>query len=90
MFGFAATFGFLYTLRSPERKLDWAKFPAAVFFLIGVFILLATEFDGAIPFVISGLFILAGLYLIYRTLRTDFGVSKQEPPNLPTELSQAG
>jgi len=90
MLGFAATFGYIYTLRSPERKLDWAKFPAVAFFLIGVFILLANEIRGAIPFVISGLFILTGSYLIYRTVRADFGSSKQEPPNMPTELPQAG
>jgi hypothetical protein len=90
MFGFAATFGYLYTLRSPERKLDWAKFPAAVFFLIGVFIFLAREFHGTIPFFISGVFILTGLYMIYRTVRADFGSSKPQPPSMPTELPQAG
>jgi len=90
MFGFAATFGYLYTLRSPERKLDWAKFPATVFFLIGVFIFLAREFHGTIPFFISGVFILTGLYMIYRTVRTDFSSSKPEPPSMPTELPQAG
>jgi len=90
MFGFAATFGYLYTLRSPERKLDWTKFPATVFFLIGVFIFLAREFHGTIPFFISGVFILTGLYMIYRTVRTDFGSSKTEPPSLPSELPQAG
>jgi hypothetical protein len=88
MLGFAATFGYIYTLRSPERKLDWAKFPAAVFFLIGVFIMLANELRGAIPFVISGLFILTGGYMIYRTVRADFGSSKQDPPNMLTELPQ--
>jgi hypothetical protein len=88
MFGFAATFGYIYLLRSPQRKLDWAKFPAAIFFLIGVFILLAEEFFGAIPFVISGLFILSGLYLIYRTVRTDFSSSKINPPDAPSELPQ--
>jgi len=90
MLGFAATFVYIYTLRSPERKLDWAKFPAAAFFLIGVFILLAKEFHGAIPFVISGLFILTGLYLIYRTVRADFGSSRPNPPNSSTELPQIG
>jgi len=88
MLGFAATFGYIYTLRSPERKLDWAKFPAVAFFLIGVFIMLANELSGAIPFVISGLFILTGSYLIYRTVRADFGSSKQDPPNIPAELPQ--
>ena len=90
MFGFAATFAYLYFLRSPERKLDWAKFPATVFFLIGVFIFLAREFHGMVPFFLSGVFILTGLYMIYRTVRTDFGASKPEPPSLPTELPQAG
>jgi hypothetical protein len=89
MFGFAASFGYIYSLRSPERKLDWAKFPAAVFFLIGVFILLAEEFHGVIPFFISGLFILGGLYLIYRTLRADFSSSKPDQPNHSAELPQA-
>jgi hypothetical protein len=88
MFGFAATFGYIYLLRSPQRKLDWAKFPAAGFFLIGVFILLAEEFYGTIPIVISGLFIFSGLYLIYRTVRADFGSSKINPPDAPTELPQ--
>jgi hypothetical protein len=73
MLGFAGTFAYVYSLRAPERKLDWAKYPALGCFLIAVFILLANQLEGAIPFVISGLFILGGLYLIYRTVRTDFG-----------------
>jgi hypothetical protein len=85
--GIAGTFAYIYSLRSLERKTDWAKFPAVVFFLIAVFILLANEFRGAIPFVISGLFILTGLYMIYRTVRADFG-SKPEPPNSSAELPQ--
>ncbi|MDZ7288810.1 MAG: hypothetical protein ONB44_04570 [candidate division KSB1 bacterium] len=86
--GFAATLAFLYSIRSPERKSDWAKYPAVVFFLIAVFILLAKRLEGTLPFVISGLFILAGLYLIYRTVRADFGSSGQDHPNNSTELPQ--
>jgi len=88
--GFAGTFAYIYSLRSPERKTSWAIFPALAFFLISVFILLANEFHGAIPFVISGLFILTGMYMIYRTVRVDFGASKSEPPNSPAELPQVG
>lgn len=86
--GIAGTFAFIYSIRSPERKLDWAKYPAAVFFLIAVFILVAKEHAGALPVVLSGLFILSGLYIIYRTLRTDFGGSKPSEPNPATEAPQ--
>jgi hypothetical protein len=69
--------------------LNWAKYPALGFFLIAVFILLANELEGAIPFVISGLFILGGLYLIYRTVRADFGSSAPGGNNPPAEAPQA-
>jgi hypothetical protein len=89
MLGFAGTFAYVYSLRAPERKLDWAKYPALGFFLIAVFILLANQLEGAIPFVISGLFILGGLYLIYRTVRADFGSSEPDGNNPPAEVPQA-
>jgi hypothetical protein len=89
MLGFAGTFAYVYSLRSLERKLDWAKYPALGFFLIAVFILLANEMEGAIPFVISGLFIAGGLYLIYRTVRADFGSSAPSDNNPPAEVPQA-
>jgi hypothetical protein len=89
MLGFAGTFAYVYSLRAPERKLDWAKYPALGFFLIAVFILLANQLEGAIPFVISGLFILGGLYLIYRTVRTDFGSSAPNGNNPTAEVPQA-
>ncbi len=88
MLGFAGTFAYVHSLRTPERKLDWAKYPALGFFLIAVFILLANELEGAIPFVISGLFILGGLYLIYRTVRADFGSSAPSDNNPPAEVPQ--
>jgi hypothetical protein len=89
MLGFAGTFAYVYSLRTLERKLDWAKYPALGFFLIAVFILLANELEGAIPFVISGLFILGGLYLIYRTVRADFGSSAPHDNNPTAEVPQA-
>lgn len=89
MLGFAGTFAYVYSLRSLERKLEWAKYPAIGFFLIAVFILLANQLEGAIPFVISGLFILGGLYLIYRTVRADFGSSAPSDNNPPAEVPQA-
>jgi hypothetical protein len=89
MLGFAGTFAYVFSLRSPERKLDWAKYPALGFFLIAVFILLANEMEGAIPFVISGLFIAGGLYLIYRTVRADFGSPAPSDNNPPAEVPQA-
>lgn len=89
MLGFAGTFAYVYSLRTPALKLDWAKYPALGFFLIAVFILLANQLEGAIPFVISGLFILGGLYLIYRTVRADFGASAANGNNPPAEVPQA-
>jgi hypothetical protein len=89
LLGFAGAFAYVYSLRSPERKLDWAKYPALGFFLIAVFILLANQLEGAIPFVISGLFILGGLYLIYRTVRADFGSSAPHDNNPTAEVPQA-
>jgi hypothetical protein len=76
---------FMLCVRRGENRLG--QIPGVVFFLIAVFILLANEFQGAIPFAISSLFILTGLYMIYRTVRADFG-SKPDQPNSSAELPQ--
>jgi hypothetical protein len=85
--GFAATFAYLYSIRSLERKLEWAKYPAVGFFLIAIYLFLADEYEGAIPFALSGMFILSGLYLIYRTLRTDLHSSDAQQHNASTLTS---
>ena len=82
--GIAGAFTVLYAIRSPERKLNWAKYPAAVFYAVALIIFSVEYYEDAFPYALSGLLILTGLYLIYRTLRSDFGVSK---PNLENSIT---
>jgi uncharacterized membrane protein HdeD (DUF308 family) len=79
--GLAGTFAFLYAIRSPERKLGWAKYPAAVFTLVAAIIFLAENYGDALPLAISGMLILGGLYLIFRTLRTDLSSANPDQQN---------
>lgn len=67
-FGLAVTFGLIYLLPTPPQHMAWALFPAGLCALIGLLILTATT--TALPIVWPIALILAGLYLIYRTLRS--------------------
>jgi hypothetical protein len=61
--------------------LGWAKYPAAVFTLVAAIIFLAENYGDALPLAISGMLIFGGLYLIFRTLRTDLSSANPDQQN---------
>ncbi len=64
--GLALTFGLLSFLQTPGGRMKWALIPAAVMFVLGVVITAAaTE---AFRYVWPVVLVLAGVYLIFRTL----------------------
>ncbi len=78
--GFAATFGFLYLIRSPFNKTGWAIWPAGTAFAIAVFII-ASELD-LLNFDVMGYLlpvgmIVIGIYLVYRSYRQANGDSEE-------------
>lgn len=66
--GLAAVFGLLYLIRSEERELGWAKFPALGLAAFGLFVLAVTA-TGRLMRFWPLLLILAGLIAIWRGWR---------------------
>ncbi len=66
MLGLAATFAILSVIRTPEGRMSWALIPAGVLLVIGLIILLPTL--AWMVWVFALLMILAGGYLIFRSL----------------------
>jgi hypothetical protein len=62
---FAATFGFLFLIRNEVNKLDWAKYPAIVLFVISLLCLLSALSWGGTVTIMSVAMIAGGAYLIY-------------------------
>ena len=65
--GLALTFGLVYILPKPAGKLNWALYPAGILLLIGVLVALgaANLMDYLLPLVL----LIAGGYVIYRSMR---------------------
>lgn len=65
--GLALTFGLVYLLPTPHGQMTWALIPAAVLFVVGLIVVLATSsvFQYLWPLVL----ILIGGYLVLRALR---------------------
>lgn len=66
-FGLAITFGLVYLLPTPEGRMDWALIPAAVLLLLALILLGAQT--NLLGYIGPGLLLVAGLYLIFRTIR---------------------
>ena len=65
--GLAATFGLLYLLPTPQGRMNWAIIPAAVLFVIGLIVTVATS--SLFRYIWPAALILVGLWLIYRVFR---------------------
>jgi len=66
-FGLALTFGLVYILPKPAGKLNWALYPAGILLLIALLVTLgaANLMDYILPLAL----LLAGGYVIYRSMR---------------------
>jgi hypothetical protein len=62
--GLAVTFGLVYFLPDPKRRMGWAIIPAIVLGIIGL--LMTAAMGGLINFIWPVLLILGGIYLVYR------------------------
>jgi hypothetical protein len=65
--GLAATFGLVYLLPTPQGRMSWAIIPAAVLFVIGLIVTVATS--SLFRYIWPAALILVGLWLIYRVFR---------------------
>ncbi|MHB8992506.1 MAG: hypothetical protein ACYC66_12865 [Chloroflexota bacterium] len=66
--GLGLTFALVYLLGQPRDRMSWALIPAAILLLLGA--LTAASAVMAFAYVWPTLIILAGVYLIYRALRS--------------------
>jgi hypothetical protein len=65
--GLALTFGLVYLLPTPHGRMTWALIPAAVLFVVGLIVVLATS--SVLQFLWPAVLILVGGYLVLRALR---------------------
>ena len=66
--GLAATFGLVYFLPTPQGRLKWALWPAAILAIMG---LLMTAFVGELAGILWPLILIAsGVAVLLRTMRT--------------------
>jgi len=66
--GLGLTFGLLYFLPTPQRRMKWALIPAAALLVMGLLITVAAL--GAFQFLGAVALILIGLYLLFRVFRS--------------------
>lgn len=67
--GLGLTFALLAFLPTPEGRMQWALIPAAVLLLMGIFFTAVTF--SVLKFIGPAALVLVGLYLVFRTFRTD-------------------
>jgi hypothetical protein len=65
--GLALTFGLVYLLPTPHGRMTWALIPAAVLFVVGLIVVLATS--SVLQVLWPAVLILVGGYLVLRALR---------------------
>lgn len=68
--GLAATFGFLYLIRSDANRLRWAKYPAAVLLILSLLFLFSALAWGGFTKVMALLLVAGGAYLIFSSRRS--------------------
>jgi len=64
--GLSLTFGYLYSIRNTENKLDWAIWPAGATFFLCILVFSSMMFHGIDDFIFPAMLIIAGIYLIRR------------------------
>jgi len=79
-FGIAATFGYLYSIRTEQNKLEWAKYPALGMLGVSVLIYFSDRHYGVGPIIFSILLIAAGIGLIVQTIRADRQITTNDQP----------
>ncbi len=67
--GLAFTFALLYLLPTGEGRMTWPLIPAAVLFIIGLIIVLATS--SVLQFVVPAAVVAVGVYLVVRAFRSE-------------------
>jgi len=79
-FGIAATFGYLYSLRTEQNRLEWAKYPAIGFLGISILVYFADRHYGLGPIIFAIVLIVAGVGLIVQTIRSDRRMTPNDQP----------
>jgi len=79
-FGIAATFGYLYSIRTEQNKLEWAKYPALGMLAVSVLIYFSDRHYGIGPIIFALLLIAAGIGLIVQTIRADRQMTTNDQP----------
>jgi hypothetical protein len=77
-FGIAATFGYLYSIRNEQNRLEWAKYPALGMLLVSLIVYFSDRHYGVGPIIFSVALILAGIGLIVQTLRSERRVASND------------
>jgi hypothetical protein len=68
--GLAATFGFLYLIRSEANGLQWAKVPAIILLVLSLLFLFSALAWGGFTKILALLLVAGGIYLIFSTRRS--------------------
>ena len=68
-FGLALVFLYLYAIRTPENRLDWARFPAVGCLAVAALILVTHIVPDLEPYFWPTLLILVGSWFVWRDLR---------------------
>jgi hypothetical protein len=79
-FGIAATFGYLYSTRNEQNRLEWAKYPALGFLGVSILVYFADRHYGAGPIIFAVVLIVAGIGLIVQTVRADRRITPNDQP----------
>jgi hypothetical protein len=79
-FGIAGTFGYLYSVRNEQNRLEWAKYPALGFLGISILVYFSDRHYGVGPIIFSTFLIVAGVALIVQTVRADRRVTPNDQP----------
>jgi hypothetical protein len=79
-FGIAATFGYLYSIRTEQNRLEWAKYPAIGFLGISILVYFADRHYGIGPIIFAIFLIAAGVALIVQTIRSDRRITPNDQP----------
>ena len=87
LFGFSLIFWFLYLIKDEKNKLEWAKYPAAIFAIISFFVLSFVWNSSLSNFIFPISIILLGLYFLlkgFQSKKGDLEESSQEekPDNI--------
>ncbi|MBD3290932.1 hypothetical protein GF337_19150 [candidate division KSB1 bacterium] len=86
LFGLSLLFTYLYLIRTPENKLNWAKYPAGIIFLLSLYVL-SEQWDNQIAAVLFPISLIAlGIYFSFINFRKkSTGTNSRSAEALPDE-----